>query len=311
MTRAARERAAQNARRRWLILFAAVVLVVVGILVNIKPLTHFQDASARLDKATASVDTLKQQKAALQSQLARLSETGYLETLARQQMTYVRPGEDLYIVTGASGGATGRRRHDAALHPRSRPGAWAPACRGRPTCRGPVGHPGGDRRHGPERRPERRPSRSREARLLRKGHLGHPRSLLDAHARRTRQIRPAPRGPSGGRTAAFYPAERAEQRACRGALARSRVGTEGLSGGWQRGRGPHGRRPGSTRAGEGDPVGRAGKQRRSPVLALVVLVAIAVIIALAGVAARDGGLNGSAGRSGAFKLLPITTTTTS
>jgi len=105
VTRAARECAAQTARRRWLILFAVVALVVVGILTNVKPLAHFQDASARLDKATASVDTLEQQRSQLQSQLARLSETGYLETLARQQMTYVRPGEDLYIVTGTSGDA--------------------------------------------------------------------------------------------------------------------------------------------------------------------------------------------------------------
>jgi cell division protein FtsB len=107
VTRAAQERAAQTARRRWLILFAAVLLVVVGVLTNMQPLTHFQDASARLNKATASVDTLQQQKAQLQSQLARLSEAGYLETLARQQMTYVRPGEELYIVTGTSGDATG------------------------------------------------------------------------------------------------------------------------------------------------------------------------------------------------------------
>ena len=105
VTRAARECAAQTARRRWLILFAVVALVVVGILTNVKPLAHFQDASARLDKATASVDALEQQRSQLQNQLARLSETGYLETLARQQMTYVRPGEDLYIVTGTSGDA--------------------------------------------------------------------------------------------------------------------------------------------------------------------------------------------------------------
>jgi cell division protein FtsB len=105
VTRTAQERTAQNARRRWLMLFAVVVLVVAGILANIGPLTHFQDASARLGKATAKVDTLEAQKAQLQSQLARLSETSYLETLARQQLTYVRPGEDLYIVTGTSGGA--------------------------------------------------------------------------------------------------------------------------------------------------------------------------------------------------------------
>jgi cell division protein FtsB len=106
VTRTAREKAARNARRRWLTLFAVVVLVVAAIGANIKPLTHFQDASARLDNVAAKVGTLKQQNAQLQSQLARLSETEYLETLARQQMAYVRPGEDLYIVTGASDDAT-------------------------------------------------------------------------------------------------------------------------------------------------------------------------------------------------------------
>jgi hypothetical protein len=44
---------------------------------------------------------------------------------------------------------------------------------------------------------------------------------------------------------------------------------------------------------------------------VVVLIAIAVIITLAGVASRDGGLQGSQSDTGTFKLLPITTTTTS
>ncbi len=110
-----RQRSSQAARRRWLILFAVVAVVVVAFLVNIGPLTHYQDASARLQKATAKVDTLQTQKADLQGQLAKLSETGYLETLARQQLTYVRPGEELFIVTKPAGDTArrlppGRRR---------------------------------------------------------------------------------------------------------------------------------------------------------------------------------------------------------
>jgi hypothetical protein len=34
----------------------------------------------------------------LQAQLGKLSESGYLEDLAREQLTYALPGEDLYIV---------------------------------------------------------------------------------------------------------------------------------------------------------------------------------------------------------------------
>jgi cell division protein FtsB len=105
--RVARERAARAGRRRWLLLFGFVLVVVVAILANIGPLTHYQDASARLDKVSATVDSLAAQKDELQGDLAKLSETGYLETLARQQLTYARPGEDLYIVTGASGETTG------------------------------------------------------------------------------------------------------------------------------------------------------------------------------------------------------------
>jgi cell division protein FtsB len=98
-----RQRSSQAARRRWLILFAVVTVAVVAFLVNIGPLTHYQDARARLQKVTAKVDTLQTQKADLQGQLAKLSETGYLETLARQQLTYARPGEELYIVTKSAG----------------------------------------------------------------------------------------------------------------------------------------------------------------------------------------------------------------
>lgn len=103
-TRAARERAAKSARRRWLILAAAVLIVVAAILANIKPLTHFQDASARLDKATAKVSALQAQADDLEGRLAKLGDPGYLETLAREQLTYAKPGEDVYIITPSAEG---------------------------------------------------------------------------------------------------------------------------------------------------------------------------------------------------------------
>jgi hypothetical protein len=55
---------------------------------------------------------------------------------------------------------------------------------------------------------------------------------------------------------------------------------------------------------------RAKPAKRTPILAIVALVLVAVAIALTGLAARDGGLAGSESEPGAFKLLPITTTTT-
>ena len=46
-------------------------------------------------------------------------------------------------------------------------------------------------------------------------------------------------------------------------------------------------------------------------LAVIVLVLVAIVIALAGVAAGSSAFNGSQGDLGTFKLLPITTSTTS
>ena len=51
--------------------------------------------------------------------------------------------------------------------------------------------------------------------------------------------------------------------------------------------------------------------RRSRMLAVIVLVLVAIVIALAGVAANSSAFDGSQGDTGTFKLLPISTTTTS
>jgi hypothetical protein len=50
------------------------------------------------------VTALEAKKAELQSELGKLTEAGYLESLARQELAYARPGEDLYIITGSSTG---------------------------------------------------------------------------------------------------------------------------------------------------------------------------------------------------------------
>lgn len=110
--RGARTRSPRAGRRRWLLLVAILAVVALAILANIGPLTHYKDASARLGAATARVDTLEAQKTQLQGELAKLSETGHLETLARQQLTYARPDEDLYIITGTSTDASGDLTND-------------------------------------------------------------------------------------------------------------------------------------------------------------------------------------------------------
>jgi cell division protein FtsB len=88
------------ARRRLLVVVSLLVLVGLAVLANYGPVRDYRDARARLEKRTAEVAALEAQKVELQSQLGRLGEAGYLESLARQELTYVRPGEDLFIVTG-------------------------------------------------------------------------------------------------------------------------------------------------------------------------------------------------------------------
>ena len=89
-------------RRRLLVLGCLTLLVIAGVAANYGPLRHYQVARDRLEKAAAEVADLEGQKAALQAELAKLSETGYLEGLAREELTYARPDEELYIVTGSS-----------------------------------------------------------------------------------------------------------------------------------------------------------------------------------------------------------------
>jgi cell division protein FtsB len=86
-------------RRRVLVL--AVILVVLGIAVmaNYGPVHAYRDARSRFETATAEVEALKEKKAELQSQLGKLTEAEYLESLARQELTYARPGESVYIIT--------------------------------------------------------------------------------------------------------------------------------------------------------------------------------------------------------------------
>jgi cell division protein FtsB len=91
------------AKRRWI--FGAVfLLVILGLatVANYGPLQAYYDARARLEQAGAAVEALATEKAALQSELGKLTEAGYLESLAREELTYARPGEDVYIITGAA-----------------------------------------------------------------------------------------------------------------------------------------------------------------------------------------------------------------
>ena len=92
------------ARRRLLLAGFFLLLLAVGAAANYGPIRHYLDARARLERVAGQVAGLEEQKAALQAQLAKLSEAGYLEGLAREELTYARPDEDLYIVAEPAGG---------------------------------------------------------------------------------------------------------------------------------------------------------------------------------------------------------------
>jgi len=87
-------------RRRCFVWTVGLLLVVIAVLANYGPISSYYDAKARLDKASQAIAELEVQKSRLQAELGRLSEAEYLESLARQDLAYTRPGEELYIVTG-------------------------------------------------------------------------------------------------------------------------------------------------------------------------------------------------------------------
>lgn len=93
-------------RRRLLLLVIGLLVIVLGVLANYPSLQAYVNASARLDKVNSSIGELSALKAELQTELARLSEADYLESLARQDLSYTRPGEELFIVTGLSDSTT-------------------------------------------------------------------------------------------------------------------------------------------------------------------------------------------------------------
>jgi cell division protein FtsB len=89
-------------RRRILVLVLVLAVVGIAALANYGPLRSYREARSRYDSAVAEVEALTQKKAELQSQLGKLTEADYLESLARQELTYARPGEDVYIITDSA-----------------------------------------------------------------------------------------------------------------------------------------------------------------------------------------------------------------
>ena len=83
------------ARRLVVLLIVVGVVLVVAVAANYGPVSHYLDARERMEQAAVEVAVLEQRTADLQSQLGKLSQSGYLEDLAREQLSYALPGEEL------------------------------------------------------------------------------------------------------------------------------------------------------------------------------------------------------------------------
>jgi cell division protein FtsB len=89
-------------RRRVFLGVVLLLLVGLAVLTNYGPMRAYRESQARLEKAASQVAVLAEQKEQLRQELGKLGEAGYLESLARQELTYARPGEEVYIVTGSA-----------------------------------------------------------------------------------------------------------------------------------------------------------------------------------------------------------------
>jgi len=90
------------------LLGCAGLFLLLAVAANYGPLHEWRSARARLEKRQAQVADLAGQKAQLDAQLNKLSDPSYLEGLVRQDLTYARPGEDVFIVSGLAGDNSGQ-----------------------------------------------------------------------------------------------------------------------------------------------------------------------------------------------------------
>lgn len=103
-------------RRRLPILALLVCLILVaGVLVSVNPYMSYRQVTRERNAIESQVALLEQENAAVRSQIDRLKHDSYLETLARSELNLARPGEDVFIVTGAE--STGTDVVDAPAAP--------------------------------------------------------------------------------------------------------------------------------------------------------------------------------------------------
>lgn len=81
-------------------LLALLALVVAACLANAGPLRGYLEARERLEAKQATVAVLEKETADLLEDVRAFQNGSRVEVQARQDLTYARPGEDVFIVTG-------------------------------------------------------------------------------------------------------------------------------------------------------------------------------------------------------------------
>jgi hypothetical protein len=71
-----------------------------AVLVNLGPYREYADAREKLEAKELEVALVEQEIASLQQEMVRLGDKTYLEALARKELAYARPGEEVFIVKG-------------------------------------------------------------------------------------------------------------------------------------------------------------------------------------------------------------------
>lgn len=97
--RAQGRRLSYRRRRRVLFVVLFLALVAAAVAANQGPIRAYYEARVRVEETKTAVAALEEKKTELQTELGRLTEASYLETLAREELAYARPGEELYVVT--------------------------------------------------------------------------------------------------------------------------------------------------------------------------------------------------------------------
>src|SRR5680860_1020443 len=90
----------QEGRRRLLAVGSVLLVVLTGLLVNWGPYHDYRASQETLHAMQEETAHLRGEVDASEDRVARLKKDGYMEALARKELTYARPGEEVYIVKG-------------------------------------------------------------------------------------------------------------------------------------------------------------------------------------------------------------------